>query len=294
MATTDKKLDFLPKLTIGDKVFDFSKRSYIMGVLNVTPDSFSDGAKYFDQAAAVEHGMAMARSGADIIDVGGESSRPGAAPVDAAEEIRRVIPVIKALSRVVDIPISIDTTKAEVALQAVDAGAQMINDISALRFDPEMAHAVKSCGVPVVLMHMLGTPKTMQENIRYESLMADICLFLEERLDFAVSRGIEKNSIILDPGIGFGKSVENDNFSILKQLNRVCALGCPVLVGVSRKAFIGRLLDADVSDRDIGTLAAVSIAIYNGANIVRVHDVSRMRLAARVADAVLRAETGRR
>jgi len=286
---TEIKSGFPPAITIGNKVLDFSKRSYLMGILNVTPDSFSDGADYFDPEAAVRHGMQMAECGADIIDVGGESTRPGADPVCLAEEIRRVVPVIKALAQKIDVPISIDTTKADVAVRAVDAGARMINDISALRFDPDMAAAVKSSGVPVVLMHMLGRPKNMQKHIRYESLMDDICLFLKDRVDFAVENDIEPGRIIVDPGIGFGKSVENDNFEILKKLNRVCLLGYPVLVGASRKAFIGQLLNADVSDRDIGTLAAVSISVHNGANIVRVHDVSRMKLALRVADRILRA-----
>jgi dihydropteroate synthase len=287
----DRENTFPQPVLVGNKILDFSKRSYVMGILNVTPDSFSDGAKFIDLDAAIKHGMEMAEQGADIIDVGGESTRPGADPVSADEEIKRTEPVIRELSKRIDIPLSIDTTKADVARRALDAGAEIVNDISALRFDPEMVDVAVSYQVPVVLMHMLGSPKTMQKNICYDSIIDDITDFLKSRVAFAINKGVERNKIIIDPGIGFGKSVENDNFEIIREMRRFGTLGLPVLVGPSRKAFIGRLLNADVDERDIGTLAAVSIAIHNGANIVRVHNVFQTKMAAKVADSVIRAKS---
>jgi dihydropteroate synthase len=287
----DRENLFPKSFAIGDKILDFSKRSYVMGILNVTPDSFSDGAKFIDLDAAIKHGMEMAGQGADIIDVGGESTRPGAEPVSAEEEIRRTAPVIRELSKRIDIPLSIDTTKADVAIRALDAGAEIVNDISALRADPQMVDVAVSYQVPVVLMHMLGSPKTMQKNICYDSIIEDITDFLKERVAFAINKGVERNKIMIDPGIGFGKSVENDNFEIIREMGRFASLELPILVGPSRKAFIGRLLNADVDERDLGTLATVSIAIYNGANIVRVHNVAQMKMAAKVADAVIRAKS---
>jgi dihydropteroate synthase len=285
----DKENTFPQPVWVGNKILDFSKRSYVMGILNVTPDSFSDGAKFINLDAAIKQGMEMAEQGADIIDVGGESTRPGSDPVSADEEIRRTVPVISELSKRIDIPLSIDTTKADVATRALDAGAEIVNDISALRADPQMVDVAVSYQVPVVLMHMLGSPKTMQKNICYNSIIEDITDFLKERVAFAINKGVERNKIMIDPGIGFGKSVENDNFEIIREMGRFASLKLPILVGPSRKAFIGRLLNADVDERDLGTLATVSIAIYNGANIVRVHNVAQMKMAAKVADAVLRA-----
>jgi dihydropteroate synthase len=285
----DRENLFPQSFALGNKILDFSKRSYVMGILNVTPDSFSDGARFFDLDAAIKHGLEMAEQGADIIDVGGESTRPGAEPVSADEEIRRTEPVISELSKRIDIPLSIDTTKADVARRALDAGAEIINDISALRADPGMVDVAVSYQVSVVLMHMLGSPKTMQQNICYDSIIDDITEFLKERVDFAINKGVERNKIIIDPGIGFGKSIENDNFEIIREMRSFASLGLPVLVGPSRKAFIGRLLDADIDERDIGSLAAVSIAIHNGVNIVRVHNVAQTKMAAKVADAVIRA-----
>ena len=282
---------FPQPVSVGNKILDFSKRSYIMGVLNVTPDSFSDGAKFFDLEVAIKHGMEMAEQGADIIDVGGESTRPGAGTVSADEEIQRTEPVIRELSKRIDIPLSIDTTKADVARRALDAGAEIVNDISALRADPGMVDVAVSYQAPVVLMHMLGSPKTMQQDICYDSIIEDITDFLKERIDFAINNGVERNKIIIDPGIGFGKSVGNDNFEIIREMRSFASLGLPVLVGPSRKAFIGRLLDAEVDERDIGTLATVSIAIHNGANIVRVHNVAQAKMAAKVADSVIRAKS---
>ena len=287
----DRENLFPQTFAVGDNVFDFSKRSYVMGILNVTPDSFSDGARFYDLDAAIKHGMEMAEQGADIIDVGGESTRPGADPVSADEEIERTEPVIRELSKRIDIPLSIDTTKADVARRALDAGAEMVNDISALRADPGMVDVAVSYQAPVVLMHMLGAPKTMQKNISYDSIIEDITDFLKERIDFAINNGVERNKIIIDPGIGFGKSVGNDNFEIIREMRSFASLGLPVLVGPSRKAFIGRLLDAEVDERDIGTLATVSIAIHNGANIVRVHNVAQAKMAAKVADSVIRAKS---
>lgn len=285
-----KAPDFLPPpLVCRTKVFDFRERSYLMGIINVTPDSFSDGGKYCEARQAVAHGLALAEQGADILDIGGESSRPGAAPVSAAEEIARVVPVIKELAPRVTIPISIDTTKAEVARQALEAGAEIVNDISALRFDPAMAGVVADYKAPVILMHMLGTPQTMQQDIRYDCLIQDIGTFFMERIGFAVAAGIERDKIILDPGIGFGKSVDKDNFTILSRLEAFASLGRPLLVGPSRKACIGSLLNAGPAGRDEGTAAAVAIAVYNGAHLVRVHNVAMMKMVVRVADAVKRA-----
>ena len=287
----DRENLFPQPVLVGNKFLDFSKRSYVMGILNVTPDSFSDGSRFFDFDAAIKHGMEMAEQGADIIDVGGESTRPGAEPVSALEEIRRTAPVISELSKRIDIPLSIDTTKADVATRALDAGAEIVNDISALRADSQMVDVAVSYQVPVVLMHMLGSPKTMHKNICYNSIIEDITDFLKERVAFAINKGVERNKIMIDPGIGFGKSVGNDNFEIIREMGRFASLKLPILVGPSRKAFIGRLLNADVDERDLGTLATVSIAIYNGANIVRVHNVAQMKMAAKVADAVIRAKS---
>jgi dihydropteroate synthase len=286
---SDKDLIFPPPLTCRSRVFDFSRRSYIMGILNVTPDSFSDGNAYYAPDKAVARGLELAGQGADIIDVGGESTRPGAAPVSCEEELRRVIPVVRELARQARVPISIDTTKAEVARRALDAGAEIINDISALRFDEGMARVAAQSGVPVVLMHMRGTPQTMQQNVCYADLIREIREFLEERICFAVAAGIERAKIIVDPGLGFGKSVARDNFTILDSLRSFAALGQPLLVGPSRKAFIGKALQQEATDRDWGTAAAVAVALYNGAHIVRVHAVQQMQMVARVADELRRA-----
>jgi dihydropteroate synthase len=277
-----------PPLICRTRTFDFSERPYIMGIVNVTPDSFSDGGVYFSREAAITYCVQLAEAGADIIDIGGESTRPGAVSVSPAEELERVLPVIEAVASRVTVPISIDTTKAVVARKALAAGAQIVNDISALRFDPEMAGVVAESGAPVVLMHMRGTPQTMQTDIHYASLIDDIRAFLEERIAAAVQQGIAVENIIIDPGIGFGKSIEKDNFSILKHVGAFAALGRPILVGPSRKAFIGRLLNAPVNEREEGTAAAVAIAIYNGAHMVRVHDVKSMKRAALVAHAIKR------
>jgi dihydropteroate synthase len=275
-----------PPIVCRKRTFDFSERPFIMGIVNVTPDSFSDGGSYFSPEQAVAHGLRLAEEGADIIDIGGESTRPGAAPVSAAEETERVLPVIAELAANIDVPLSIDTTKAEVARKALAAGAEIVNDVSALRFDPEMGDVVAAARVPVVLMHMRGTPRTMQYDIHYQSLIDDIREFLEERIEYAVSVGIALENIIIDPGIGFGKSIEQDNLSILKNLAAFTELGRPVLVGTSRKGFIGKLLGTPAHEREEGTSATVAIAIYNGAHIVRVHDVKSMKMVAAVARAI--------
>jgi dihydropteroate synthase len=279
----------LPPIVCKKKVFDFSARPYVMGIVNVTPDSFSDGGLCGDHEQAVAHGLRLAAEGADIIDIGGESTRPGALPVSAAEEAQRIVPVIRELSGRVSVPVSVDTTKAEVARRALEAGAEMINDVSALRFDPDMGAVAAAYKVPVVLMHMQGTPRTMQQAVHYDSLLEEIRDFLQERMEFAAAAGIAADAIIVDPGIGFGKSTEKDNFTILKNLSFFSALGRPVLVGTSRKAFIGRLLNVPVHEREPGTAATVAIAVYNGAHFIRVHDVKTMRMAALVAEAIRRA-----
>ncbi len=257
-----------------------------MGILNVTPDSFSDGGAYPDTSAAVARGLELAAQGADIIDVGGESTRPGAEPVPLARELARVLPVIQGLAEKTDVPLSIDTTKAEVARQALAAGAQIVNDVSALRFDSAMARVVAESGAPVVLMHMRGTPATMQQDTCYAGLIEDLTAFFHERLAAAVAAGIAEDKIIIDPGIGFAKSVDRDNFTILNSLHAFAALGRPVLVGPSRKAFIGRVTGRDAAQRDAGTAAAVAVAVYNGAHIVRVHNAAMMRDVVRVAAAI--------
>ncbi len=273
-------------LPCGDRVLHLSQRTHVMGILNVTPDSFFDGGRYEDTDHAVAKGVQMAEEGADIIDVGGESSRPGADSVDADKEIRRVIPVIQALRTQVSIPISIDTTKAVVAKAAIHAGAAMINDISALGFDPDMAHVAAETGVPVVLMHMLGTPKTMQKHPIYQDVVQEVIAFLRERITAVNSVGVSRKQIIVDPGIGFGKTAL-DNFVILKHLNAFRTLNQPLLLGVSRKSFIGWALDLPESERLMGTAAAVTASIMNGAHIIRVHDVCEMNQVCRVTDRIM-------
>ncbi len=257
-----------------------------MGIVNVTPDSFSDGGLFSATGEAINHAKNLAASGADIIDIGGESSRPGSQPVALEEELKRVIPLIEELARRIDVSISIDTCKSEVARQALKAGAEIINDISALQFDPGMAEVARKFRAPVVLMHMQGTPRTMQDKVRYQSLIPDIIRFLRERIETAEAAGIDPEKIIIDPGIGFGKSVERDNLLIIKRLAEFKSLKKPILIGTSRKAFIGKILDSGINEREEGTAATITAAILNGANIVRVHNVKKMKVAAKVADAI--------
>jgi len=277
-------------------VLDLGRRTCVMGVVNVTPDSFSDGGRFFDAAAAVSQGERMAAEGADIIDIGGESTRPFSEPVAVEEEIRRVVPVIAALAARVRIPISVDTTKAAVARRALEAGAAMINDISALRFDPDLAGVAAECGVPVILMHMRGEPRSMQVAPHYDELVIDIRGFLEAAAAAAERRGIPRARLIVDPGIGFGKTPEH-NLQLIQRLQEFAALDLPILVGPSRKSFIRRLVKPDGA-KDIpaslpvvetGTQAAVAAAVLNGAHIVRVHDVATTVATVKVADAILNA-----
>jgi dihydropteroate synthase len=264
---------------------DMRRRTAVMGIVNVTPDSFSDGGKYFAPARAVARGAEMAEDGADIVDVGGESTRPGARPASAEEEIERVIPVIRGLRRKVSIPISIDTTKSKVARAALDEGADLVNDISALGFDSAMAALVAAEKVPVVLMHMQGTPQTMQHSPAYENVVEEVKTYLQGRVQFAVEAGVEAERIIVDPGIGFGKNLEH-NLALLRALGALAALGRPLLVGTSRKTFIGKILDVAPEERLEGSLAAAAASVLGGANIVRVHDVKEAARAVRIADAL--------
>jgi len=272
---------------IGGMVLPLSERVCVMGVLNVTPDSFSDGGKFFGPDKAVERALELAGQGADIIDIGGESSRPGARSVAAEEELERVIPVIKALKGRIGVPISVDTCKAEVARQAVREGASIINDITALRGDPAMAEVAASSGAHVVLMHMLGTPGDMQDKPVYGDVVEDIFAFFVDAIEKASRAGIDSEKIIVDPGIGFGKTLEH-NLKILKGLKRFRDLGRPLLAGTSRKSFIGALTGKEAGDRVLGTAASVAVAVINGADIVRVHDVGMMRDVVSVSDAVRR------
>lgn len=245
-----------------------------MGILNVTPDSFSDGGKYLDHRQAVLRAHQMAQEGADFIDIGGESSRPGSEPISLEEELKRVIPVIEEVTRQLDVPISIDTIKSEVARRALGAGALIVNDISALRSDENMSAIVADHGAALVLMHMQGEPRTMQANPHYDNLIGEVYGFLQERVDVAYAAGIARDRILVDPGIGFGKRF-GDNFELLRNLWKFGELG-PVLVGPSRKSFIGKVLDLPPEERLNGTSAAVAVAVISGADVVRVHDVKEM------------------
>ncbi len=262
-------------------------KTLIMGILNITPDSFSDGGIFSTVEDAVEHALRMEEAGVDIIDIGGESSRPGSEPVSVDRELKRVLPVIERLSGLISVPISIDTTKAAVAHRSIEAGAEIVNDISAMRFDEGMPEVIASHGVPVVLMHMRGTPGTMQAgDLSYRSLMGEIIGFLEDRMDSAQAAGIDIENIIVDPGIGFGKST-TDNIAIINSLKEIRTLGRPILVGASRKRFIGDITGKiRPEERLEGTSAAVTASILNGANIVRVHDVEFIKKVATVADEI--------
>jgi dihydropteroate synthase len=271
------------KFSFGETVYDLSRRTHIMGIVNVTPDSFSDGGRYWGLDEAVAHARRLAEEGADFIDVGGESTRPGSEPVPLDEELRRVVPVIERLATELPIPISIDTYKARVAEAAIKAGATIINDISGLTFDREMLDVAVRHQATVVIMHMQGTPKTMQQNPTYENVTREVGSFLEQQVQRARSAGIRQ--VMVDPGIGFGKNLQH-NLQLIRELSALTSLGCPILVGPSRKSFIGAILDLPVHDRLEGTAAAVTACILNGAHVIRVHDVKEMKRVARVADAV--------
>lgn len=276
------------KLTWKNFSLDFSKKTYIMGILNVTPDSFADGGLYFDKSSAIERAYQIVEEGADIIDIGGESTRPGSEPISIKEELKRTIPVIEAISKKIKVPISIDTYKSEVAKAALDAGASMVNEISGLRFDPKMPDVVSEYKVPVVIMHIKGKPQDMQQNPVYEALIPEIIDYFRMGIIMATRAGVSEDKIIIDPGMGFGKTFDH-NLEIINNLREFTFLEKPILVGPSRKAFIGKILgDVPATERLEGTAAAVSISIINGANVVRVHDVKEMVKVAKVADAVKR------
>ncbi|GAB6267972.1 MAG: dihydropteroate synthase [Smithella sp.] len=265
------------------------KKTLIMGILNVTPDSFSDGGLFYSQQSAIERGLQMVDEGADIIDIGGESSRPGAASVSANTELKRVLPVIGRLVKQIKIPISIDTKKAQVARLAVGAGAEIVNDISALHADKKMTKTVKDTGAAVILMHMRGNPQNMQKgNLVYNNLMAEIADYLKESSEKALREGIEKDRLVIDPGIGFGKTPD-DNYKIVKNLSRLQVLGMPIMVGTSRKSFLGKVTGGEPGERMEGTAATVAAAIMNGCHIIRVHDVAVMKKVAVVTDAIVHA-----
>ncbi len=267
---------------------NIGENTHIMGVLNITPDSFSDGGAYLDTNTAVAHAKKMIADGATMLDIGGESSRPGAEPVPTDVQINRVLPVIRELkSAELDIPISIDTTKAVVAQQALEAGAHIINDITALRGDIEMAEVASDMAAGVVLMHMKGTPRTMQHSPQYKDVVKEIYDNLEKWISYAISKGIEPNRIMIDPGIGFGKTTEQ-NIQILKKLRVFKQLNKPILIGTSRKSFIGNLLDLPIKQRLEGTIATVCWSIAQGVDIVRVHDVKAISRAVKMTDILSR------
>lgn len=260
-------------------------RPLVMGIVNITPDSFSDGGRYFIRRQAVAHALNLVAQGADILDLGAESTRPGSTPVGEQEEIDRLLPVLHEVVKQTTVPISVDTMKSRVARLALEAGASIVNDVTAMRFDPGMASVVAESGAGIVLMHMQGMPATMQVSPSYDNVVADVREFLIERIDAAEKAGIAKSHIMLDPGFGFGK-LQVHNLELLNQLAVFSRLGCPVLVGLSRKAFLGKMLDRPVTEREWGTAAAVAMAVDRGAAIIRVHDVASMKDVAMVAAAV--------
>ena len=282
-------------LKIGCKKFELGKRTIIMGILNVTPDSFSDGGEHFSVDDAVKHAFSMEKNGADIIDIGGESTRPGAMSISVKEEMDRIIPVIEQIIGEVSVPISIDTYKSEIAKNALDLGVDMINDVSALQVDKNLAGIVAEYEVPICLMHMKGNPKSMQINPVYDDVVKEIYDFLKERAEFAIFCNIKKENIIVDPGIGFGKRTGGeieDNCEILRRLYELKDLGFPIMIGASRKKFIVNVCGDDdplpVSDRLEGSLAAACLAVANGADIVRVHDVKETRRCVDLVDCIIR------
>ncbi len=284
----DGKIKKELKLKFKNHELKIGSKTLVMGILNVSPDSFYDGGRYNDLKKAVERAKQMVADGADIIDVGGESSRPGSEPITIAEELNRVIPVIDAISKEINVPISIDTCKSEVAKLAISAGASIINDISGLRFDENIAKVASEYDVPVIIMHIRGTPKDMQKNPHYEDVVGEIISFFRKQIKFAVDSGIDENKIIIDPGIGFGKTVEN-NLEIIRKIGEFKVLGMPILIGTSRKSFIGVTLGQEnPGDRLFGSLATVAVSVMNGANIVRVHDVAESKMVVKMTDAMVR------
>ena len=273
-------------LHLRSRDIDLEQKVVVMGILNVTPDSFYDGGRYTGEDEALARVEEMIGEGADIIDVGGESVRPGVDPIGLNEELGRVIPVIEKIKKQFSIPICVDTYKAEVARQAIEEGAEMVNDISALRFDPDLRKIVAGYGVPVVLMHIKGTPKNMQDNPRYDSLMEEIISYLDSSIKLAEEAGADGRGIIVDPGIGFGKTTAH-NLEILRRLEELASLGKPILVGLSRKSFIGNVLGLPQEERLEGGLAATCMAVWRGARLVRTHDVSPTRRAVDMVQAIL-------
>lgn len=272
-------------LELGAKPWRLGDRTLIMGVLNVTPDSFSDGGQFFQFDTALSQARRMIEAGADILDIGGESTRPDSDPISVDEELQRVIPVIESIRKFSDIPLSIDTNKAEVAEQAIRAGADIINDISSLQFDERIAEVAATTRVPLILMHIQGTPKNMQHNPTYASLLSEVVAFLETRIQTAVRHGVDRRQIIVDPGIGFGKTVTH-NLLLVRELQVLHCLNAPVLLGTSRKRYIGAILDRPVADREVGTAVAHSFAIQAGVHILRVHDVAFHKQVAVMGDAL--------
>ena len=279
-------MDIMSQATkVTDKKSSSGRRTKIMGILNVTPDSFSDGGKYFDTEQALRHAQEMVKAGADIIDIGGESSRPGSATISAREELGRVLPVLEAVKGALDIPVSVDTCKSEVAREVLSRGADCINDITALRGEAAMAGVIAEFNAGVVLMHMKGEPRTMQEAPRYDDVIAEIIAYLKESIDIAERAGINPDKIVVDPGIGFGKTLEH-NLLILRKLPRLRSLNKPLLVGSSRKSFIGEITGKKPDARIFGTAASVAVCALRGVEIVRVHDVDEMLDVIKVIDAI--------
>ncbi len=273
------------EIKLRDRVLELGERTLIMGILNITPDSFSDGGRFDDYDRALAHAFELISAGADILDIGGESTRPGSAPAPLELELERVLPIIREVRKKSDIPISIDTTKAEVARKALEAGADIINDVSSLQFDPDMVRIAARSGAPLILMHMLGIPKTMQVAPSYQSVLSEIIAFLEERMRYAVGNGVERSQIIVDPGIGFGKTVTH-NLTIIRDLDTFSCMDRPLLLAASRKRFLGAILGRPEMERELGTAIVNAFGVAGGAHILRVHDVAFHREAVRVAEAV--------
>jgi dihydropteroate synthase len=270
-----------------DRTIEMSERPLVMGVVNVTPDSFFDGGRYATTDAAIRHALRLAEEGADLLDIGAESTRPGSESIDEGEECRRLMPVLAAVAKAVSIPISVDTMKSTVARAALEAGAVIVNDVSALRADPAMAEVVAATRAGIVLMHMQGMPRTMQEAPAYDDVVGEVAEFFRERMRFCRDRGIGQDQIVLDPGIGFGKLLLH-NLTLLGQLETFMPLGRPILVGVSMKSFIGQVLGRPVEERSWGTAAAIALAVSQGAGILRVHDVNAMKEVVAMAAAITR------
>jgi dihydropteroate synthase len=275
------------KVGTGKARLNIGAKTLVMGILNVTPDSFSEDGKFYREKDAINRALIMEQEGADIIDIGGESTRPGAKLVSVKEELKRILPVIRILSKKLKVPISVDTSKSEVAKAALGAGALLINDVSGFNYDPCMKEVVAHFRIPAVVMHMKGNPRTMQKNPAYKSLFSEMIDYFNRNISMLIAAGVSEENIIIDPGIGFGKTL-NHNIEILKNLGELKILGRPILVGTSRKSFIGKLLDADIGNRLFGTVASSCLAVLNGADILRVHDVKEVKEAAVIIDSITR------